>query len=174
MQWKPCEKERILFMKKFVVFLFLLLFAGNLKFAEAANNQETVAVTVSAEVPAGWGGEVSLTYQMADGSGPEYLFKLNSDNGYILKQTVLKGNYKCIGMEASQCKLIVEKNVRFTKGTAITIIVHPNNSLDNLSEVSAETINFIPSTDSNSWIFVVAAFGVALMSVVVIFIKTNK
>lgn len=163
-------------MKKFIMLIVaaLLFVTGNAVCAGAANNQSTVAVTVSAEVPDGWTGNIFLVYQLADGSGPKYSFSLNNDNNYSLRQTVLKGRYSCIEMEAKGCNLSLKKTIQLDKGTAVTVVASPHNSLDNLTDVSTGTIDFVPSPDSNTWMITVGILVVLLLAVIIIFVRSVK
>lgn len=163
-------------MKKFIMLAVavLMFITENAVYADAANNQSTVAVTVSAEVPADWTGDIFLVYQLADGSGPKYSFSLNNDNNYSLRQTVLKGKYSCIEMEAKGCDLSLKKTVQLDKGTNVVVVASPHNSLDNLTEVSTGAIDFVPSSDSNAWMIAVGVLVVLLLAVIIIFARSVR
>lgn len=160
-------------MKKNVVFIVAALFLAVLVpwYAEAANNCTTVAVSFSAEVPASWDGTVLLNYRLADGTGPAYVLSLNRSNNYTLKQTILEGKYHCTKAEAKGCEVSVKNTVLLKKGTEVKAVVRPDNAMDNLVDMSTETVEFIPSAGNNYWMAAIGVLVAAFLVVAVVLIK---
>lgn len=152
-----------------IVCLMALLFPVTVDAAIEAKN--THVVTVTADVPAGFGRPITIIYKEAGSDGWQYEIKLTEDNNYSFNQRLEEGSYQCVSREADNAVVTSEESLQVYSDMELLVSVVDERESSNVAVVEPVVIQNVEPV-SYAWVkpavIGIIALGVMVISVILL------